>query len=130
MIGPTVELALPMHFSVEADAIYRPLRAEIVTTFNGMKSNPYPGSYATWEIPVLAKYRFAMGFIRPFVEAGPSFRPPAAGLSNYGVTAGAGIEAHLRALKIAPSLRYTHWTPDNPSGIVPNQAEILVGFAF
>jgi hypothetical protein len=130
MIGPTVELALPKRFSVEVDAIYRPLRTETVTTFNGMKSDPFPGSNATWEIPVMAKYRFAMGLIRPFVEAGPSFRLPANNLSNYGFTAGAGIEMHLRMLKIAPSLRYTRWAPDNPNGTIPNQALILVGFAF
>ena len=130
MIGPTVELALPKRFSIEADAIYRPLRTETVTTFNGMKSNPFASSIATWEIPVMAKYRFATGFIRPFVEGGPTFRLPANNLSNYGFTAGAGIETHLRTLKIAPSLRYTHWAPDNPSGTIPNQALILVGFAF
>jgi hypothetical protein len=129
MIGPTVEFGLPKGWSMEADAIYRPLRTETVTTFNGMSSNPSSGSIATWEFPVLAKYSFAVGPTRPFVEGGPSFRLPAADLSNYGLTAGAGIEARLHLLKIAPSVRYTHWASDT-SGSIPNQAEILAGFSF
>jgi hypothetical protein len=129
--GAMVELALPRNFSVEVDAMYRPLRSETVNTFDGTKSNPFAGSIATWELPVLAKYRFSTGFLRPFIEAGPAFRLPAGGqLSNHGVTAGAGVEAHLRVLKIAPEVRYTHWAKDNPpgvSGTIPNQAELLVG---
>jgi hypothetical protein len=43
------------------------------------------------------------------------------------------MEDHLRALKIAPALRYTHWAADNSpgaTGAIPNQAELLVGFSF
>jgi hypothetical protein len=34
-----------------------------------------PDVVVTWEIPVLAKYKFNYSAVKPFVEVGPSFRP-------------------------------------------------------
>ncbi|HYI97695.1 MAG TPA: hypothetical protein VEX68_29415, partial [Bryobacteraceae bacterium] len=94
----------------------------------------------TWQIPVLGKYRFRPeSTIRPLVEAGPSFRlsgnlngyTP----SRYGFTAGGGIDADYKALRIAPVLRYTRWAADSrlwfmDAGTVRNQVEFLVSFTF
>jgi hypothetical protein len=126
-----VELFLPAHWSLETDALYRPFRTETVTSYNGSTSKPYPGSYATWEIPVMGKYRFAVGrVIKPILEAGPSFRI-SSNFSNYGFTAGAGLETSIRIVKIAPVLRYTHWAAGSSyTNAIPNQVELLVGFAF
>jgi hypothetical protein len=125
---------LPKHFSVEVNGLYHPLRSETVITYNGMKGTPYLGSTATWELPVLAKYKFSTHSVKPFVEAGPSFRlPPGGQFSNHGVTMGAGIELQARLLKIAPEVRFIHWAADTPpggSGTIPNQAELLVAFYF
>jgi hypothetical protein len=75
-----------------------------------------------------------MRLVEPFVEAGPSFRlPPGGPFSNHGVTAGAGLEGHLRGLKIAPTLRYTHGAADptpGESGTIQDQVELLAEFYF
>jgi hypothetical protein len=136
-----VELNLPLHLSVEADALYRPLSlASYISLDNGVNTAVARSRVITWEFPLLVKYKFPFPVVKPFVELGPSFR--AAGNMNgtspsgYGVTLGGGVEAHLLRLKIAPQLRYTHWAPDNtsPSLILPvtnqNQVEFLVGLSF
>jgi hypothetical protein len=88
--------------------------------------------------------------VKPFVEAGPSFRAKGSSLSQLsgkGFTFGAGIEAKILKLRIAPVIRYTHWGSDSqgtgiacagvcvaiPAAAPPsqqNQAEFLVGFSF
>jgi hypothetical protein len=132
LVGPAVDLELFNHLSVEVDAIYHPLRSTISGTFNGTMRPNFQGSTATWELPVLAKYAFPLRRVKPIVEVGPSFRLPASGLSNYGVTAGLGFETRFHLLRIAPVVRFTHWAPDsilaNPR-TVPNQAEALVQFS-
>jgi hypothetical protein len=133
LIGPTVEFALPKALSLEVDALYHPLRYFGETTLDGtlVHSSTFNDAI-TWEFPVLAKYKFPVRAIKPFVETGPSFRLPQevnAALATYGITAGAGVEAHLRGIKIAPVFRYTHWASDR-TGATQNQVEVLVGFSF
>jgi opacity protein-like surface antigen len=136
IVGPKVELQLPYRLSVEVDALYRPVSsaAEQVDG-NGMRrSGAY--RYVTWEFPVLAKYKFPIRGLDPFAELGPAFRLPQSltELSLFGVTAGAGVEFGLLSrLKIAPTIRYTHWSPDGfavSSGVHRNQCEFLTGFSF
>jgi hypothetical protein len=111
--GPMVGLILPMNFSLEVNALYRPL-GEGTTT---------------WELPVLAKYKFPGHFLKPLIEAGPAFRLPATGaISNHGITVGAGVELSARLLKIAPEIRFTRWATDLVT--LPNQMELLVAFHF
>jgi hypothetical protein len=113
IIGPMVGLILPLNFSVEINALYRSL-GEGTTT---------------WELPVLAKYKFTGQFLKPLIEAGPAFRLPATGaISNHGVTVGGGVELSARLLKIAPEIRYTRWATDMLT--LPNQVELLVAFHF
>jgi Outer membrane protein beta-barrel domain len=113
IIGPMVGLILPMNFTLEINALYRPLGS----------------GTTTWELPVLAKYKFSTHFMRPLIEGGPAFRLPATGaISNHGVTVGGGIELSARFLKIAPEIRFTRWASDTPT--LPNQVELLVGFHF
>ncbi|MDQ6758407.1 MAG: hypothetical protein M3Z32_00910, partial [Acidobacteriota bacterium] len=60
VIGPTVELRLPFHLGVEADALYRRY------TIGGTVNN--------WEFPILVMYRFSGApLIHPYIAAGPSF---------------------------------------------------------
>jgi hypothetical protein len=134
--GAMAELGLPWHFSLELDGLYRPLGY----TFAGVEpdgtlNSVSPATVVTWEFPVLAKYRFAFRGVRPFVEAGPSFRTTgnlnSTNPSHYGVTAGLGVEMHLHGLNIAPAVRYTHWAADPAHSVqtIPNQLEFLVGFS-
>jgi hypothetical protein len=131
--GPAVEIALPGQLSVEVDAIYHPLRYLSTTSLDGTVLHTERFSQAiTWEFPVLAKYRFGKSSVRPLVELGPSFRLPQqvnSDLSTTGITAGAGVEFRIGALKVAPALRYTHWSSDQ-TGVTQNQATLLVGISF
>jgi hypothetical protein len=86
-----------------------------------------------WGGVILAKYRFRLGKVNPFAEAGPSFRLPVVSLSADGVTAGAGVEMHWHALHMAPAFRFTRWGAGNSvtsSEFARNEAALLVGFSF
>jgi hypothetical protein len=61
--GGMIEFLIRQHFSIEADGLNRRLRYP-----------DDPSVIVTWELPVLAKYRFSSRTLRPFVEGGPSFR--------------------------------------------------------
>lgn len=76
--GPAVELHLPWRLSVEFDALYRSSRANTSFPLHlGPAQNPYlyVSSEKTkiWDFPLLAKYRFSGGTLRPFVGAGASW---------------------------------------------------------
>jgi hypothetical protein len=133
IIGPMLEWSFSPHFSLEADGLFRELH---YTTAHA--GNQYPT--VTWEFPILAKYRpfsYRMGrtAVRPFLEAGPSFRTIGnlnAYPSHTGISAGAGLDFRFSHFDIAPTLRYTRWARDNnPYGINtrPDQIELLVAFS-
>jgi len=73
--GPTVELHLPWRFSVELNALHRSYRSNSSFPF---RLAPDVNAYTTanvhntnaWDFPLLLKYRFQAGSIRPFVSAG------------------------------------------------------------
>jgi|SRR5579863_9690995 len=139
--GAMVELRLPFHLAIEADGLYRPvnLTTHLADSRFGI-DRTFSDDFKTWEFPVLAKYRFASTAFTPYVEAGPSFRALEGGASfqsRYGATLGAGVEARLSVLRIAPEFRFTHW--GNDIGAVGytlidsskrNQVEFLVGITF
>jgi len=135
IVGPMVEVHLPLGLSVEGDALYRPLSFQ-VTRPNIVQST----SFSSWEFPILAKYRFPIPLVKPYVEAGPSFRTIGGqfggNFSNSGFTAGVGIELRLSKFRIGPEIRYTRWGTDSSNAAQlgfssnQNQGEFLVGFSF
>lgn len=147
-VGPLVELSLSPRFSIEGNAITRSIRgvSEVVSgacpTQELRVCSLSHSSGGFWEFPVLVKYRLSTRSWRPFLAVGPSFRlPKETGgfwLSNYGATVGLGVEIPLKRIKIAPTVRYTHWGPDRPrvggaqgnSGIFRNQVQVLLGTSF
>jgi opacity protein-like surface antigen len=127
-IGPMVDIRLPFGVGIEADFLYRRL--------SGTYTEPGFSTAANgnqWAIPVLLKYRFPFPIVRPYLEAGPSFRwvtnvdhqdsclesfcggssanvPQSLTTDNgAGLTIGGGVEAKLLFIRIAPELRYTRW---------------------
>ncbi|MBI4902543.1 MAG: outer membrane beta-barrel protein [Acidobacteria bacterium] len=73
--GPAVELHLPYRFAVEFDALYRTYRQHTSYPFPfGADLNPYQVTgvrkTGAWDLPLLLKYRFRVGALRPFVSAG------------------------------------------------------------
>ena len=141
IVGPMAEIGFPFNVSVEADALYRPLHlanSAIVAPSGTFNSST---SVGTWEFPILLKYRFPtlIPFAKPLLEVGPSFRGGSgadAAPSSHGITLGAGIEAKIIKVKVAPQLRFTRWGADNPAKIFAaprtnvNQVEFLVGLSF
>src|SRR5713226_3919477 len=70
VIGPMVELKLPLGFAIEADALYRPLNLTILSIFAANVDN-----VGSVEFPILAKYHFLhTPVVKPYAEAGPIFR--------------------------------------------------------
>src|SRR5215469_9960339 len=136
IVGPYVEVRLPFRLAVEADALYEHGLYENVT--NGT------GSGSTWQFPVLLKYRFLGGPIRPYVEGGPVFShisdigeiPSLNHQSNFGVSLGGGIELKLFKLRVSPEVRYNGFALtniQNPSSLFhsnKNMAIFLLGIGF
>lgn len=128
VLGPTLELRLPFGLGIELDALYRSVK------------NP---SSSSWEFPILAKYRPpGRGRVRPFVVGGGSFERndvleaaqvgPAATVTGFAF--GGGLEASLGLIRLAPEVRYTHWTGDfsfrGANLTHRNQLEFLVRLTF
>ena len=86
--------------SVEIDALYRPMNLTMAgVSPDGSLNSISPATVVTWQFPALVKYSFGSTAVRPFIEAGPSFRASGnlndASPSTYGATGGIGVEAHL-----------------------------------
>lgn len=135
LLGPALEAPVWKHFFLEVDGIHHAIEVSRRSVLsNGEVFNSFSGREGlTWEFPVLAKYKFQSetGRAHPFVEAGPSFRLLTENSSLFGVSAGAGVEWRLKAVKIAPALRFTHWGPQGyhslSAEIIVNQVEFLAG---
>ena len=152
IIGPFAELRLPFGFGVEADALYRPLSfATQTSSIPGIAQ--FSTRYSTWEFPILAKYRFKFPIVRPYIDAGPSFRTTTSNtsyLSNHGFAIGGGLDVKVLFLHVSPEIRYTRWGSDSNAGTASiaagqnltqfsnqgqarsnvNQVEFLVGISF
>src|SRR5579871_6840868 len=58
LIGPMVELHLPLGFSVNADALYRPLQLVQVTGLPNVTATQVSTDYSSWEVTPVVRYRF------------------------------------------------------------------------
>jgi hypothetical protein len=143
IIGPMLELNLPLGLSVEGDGLYRSVN---ISARSGTGEWFAPGlsstTYGFWEVSVLAKYHAPLPFVKPYLAAGPSFRTVDS-LNGYfstrGVTGALGVELKLLKLRVGPELRYTHWGNDPATAAAVagqslrtnrNQVEFLVGLSF
>src|SRR6476646_826522 len=74
IVGTTGELHLPFGFSVEVDALYRPLNYTEYPV-SDFSSLPVAHAGSDWQFPLLAKYEFHKGIlVHPFVEGGVTYR--------------------------------------------------------
>lgn len=129
--GPYVEFKLPFKFSIEADALHRGY------TFSQLGTVTHSSS---WQVPIVAKYHFLKGPIKPYAEGGISFAhvsdiPQFVNNhnTNFGVVLGAGVQVNLLVLRISPEIRWTGDTVKNFSGVIDsnrNQVAFLVGIGF
>ena len=132
VLGPAVELHLPLGLGIEADLLYRRLQFKTV-------SNTESTGQA-WEVPLLAKYRAPGVLLRPYVAAGYSFRRLAGMELNdrftTGPTLGGGAELRVALVRISAEIRYTRWGSSSFKaafgGLATqlNQADLLLGIMF
>ena len=73
LVGPTVEFHLPARFAIEVDGLYKRVGYEYDQSLvsNTISSRTVANS---WEVPALVKWEILPGPVRPFVDAGASFR--------------------------------------------------------
>ena len=137
LVGPTVEVHLPRHLSIEGDALYGPLSLAAPPSRVGFF--PSIQTYGSWSFPVVGKYRFHLPLVKPYLEAGPTFRTASSPINHYlakaGVTAGVGVEGTAWKIHLSPEVRFVRWGADAPdAGIFyasrRNQAQFLVGVSY
>lgn len=137
--GLSVEIDLAKGFSLEANALRRNLHLQQRFILPGGPSiDSGRLTVSTWQWPVLAKYRLPWrGAVRPFVEAGPSFRtrhnPGPTEPSQFGGTLGAGMEFRFHRFRLSPALRYTRWRYDGDYPRIAtkrDQMELVTGLSY
>jgi hypothetical protein len=150
VVGPALDIGLPLGFGVEVDALYR--REGFQTSFFNGFSEERANS---WEFPMLLKYRLPVPIVKPFAEVGYAprvingsitsgvFSPaPATFISSehlpdsQGLVIGGGVQFAIGRLRLSPGVRYTHWNNTPITGTyvngpgfesTQNQVDIVVG---
>jgi hypothetical protein len=154
-VGPELDINLLFGLGIEIDALYQRLNYESTGNFADEVVHAATTANA-WDFPVLLKWKFGEGPIRPYVSAGPTFRGltsvkqvtsffspnPASETSqppelqnrfSTGFTFSGGLQLLGH---ISPEIRYTRWGWDtfrNTSGLLksnPDQVAFLVGITF
>lgn len=148
IIGPTVQINLPLNLRIEADALYRPYSFSLIGP--GLAARSITNvSAMDWDFPFLLQYRIKtpVPLLKPFVEVGVSFnhladisaaaKNIASGpgtllrQSNAGIVLGGGVDVKIPFIRISGELRYTHQgSADFQALSNLNQAEVLVGVHF
>jgi hypothetical protein len=134
LVGPFAELRIPFGFAVEVDGLYRGTQYTVANSANGVTAI----NSSSWEIPYLAKFRFPIPLLKPFVEAGGAYRhfnnlPPGVTATHNAFVAGGGLELKISKLRISGEVRYLRWGAPPSTDIArlaQSQGEVLFGLAF
>jgi hypothetical protein len=159
VVGPELDIGLPLGFGIEVDALYRRegFQSSYSNIFSGGSSEERANS---WEFPILLKYRLPIPLVKPFVEVGyaprvmngsistlnTSVSPPVQlpAMSEHlpdsqGFVIGGGVQFAIGRLGLSPGVRYTHWNNTPITVVIPNgptwestqdQVDILVGITW
>jgi hypothetical protein len=133
IIGPVAELRVPFGFALEVDGLYRATEYDL-TTNNTTSTVP---AHA-WEIPYLAKFRFPIPLLKPFVSAGGAYRsftdlPTNVTPTHNAFVLGGGMELRISKLRLSGEARWLHWNSPSTNNVVrltENQGEVLFGVVF
>jgi hypothetical protein len=140
VVGPSLQLSLPLSLRFEVDALYRPVSYQL-----NLSQATGPTSAAQWQFPFLLQYRFATPVLKPFLEAGLSFDHlsgitsviPANGQgglqhsSDFGVVLGAGVDLKIPFVRLSGELRFERQAQQEFQAISSlNQAEVVFGAHF
>ena len=145
IVGPTAELHLPFGLGVEIDILYRHFDYNGSGTLAGVvTSSGTTGS--AWEFPLLAKYRFPMKIVHPYVDAGVAW-DTLSGLTQTitdtvlnhtsttttstpaelnttatrGFVMGGGLDVKVLKIHVSPEIRFTRWGAQHfiaPNGLL------------
>ncbi len=133
IVGPVGEVIFPFGLAFELDGLYRAANYQVVS--NSITTNI---NASAWEIPYLAKFRFPIPVVKPFLSAGGAYRT-FTGLPNNLVTPshnafvlGGGVELHVSKIRASAEARWYRWSSAtvNPVALVSNQCEVLFGIIF
>ena len=146
IVGPTAELHLPFGLGVEFDILYRRFDYNGSGTLAGIVTSSSAAGNA-WEFPLLAKYRFPMKVVHPFVDAGVAW-DTLSGLkqaitstvapghttttttstpaelnttATRGFVMGAGLSVKVLVIHLSPEIRFTRWGAQHfidPNGLL------------
>jgi hypothetical protein len=129
IVGPSLEIRLPFHFGLEADALYSRL-GNTFYFFSIANSSDERTVANSWTFPLLAKYRLPVARAQPFLSTGLAPRHAAGQINviHYGYypsdvmfysikwhahdhawVFGGGIEARVSRLRFTPEFRYLRW---------------------
>jgi outer membrane receptor protein involved in Fe transport len=151
VVGPAVDIGLPLGFGVELDALYR--REGFQSSFSNVFGSAFSEERAnSWEFPILLKYRLPVPVVKLFAEVGYAPRVINGSISSQnflvgstmsehwpdsqGLVIGGGVQLALGRLRLSPGVRYTHWNNTPITGVysngpswesTQNQVDILVG---
>jgi hypothetical protein len=133
IIGPVAELRIPFGFALEVDGLYR--SGEYNLTTNNILTNV---DGAAWEVPYLAKFRFPIPLLKPFISAGGAYRtftdlPDNITPAHNAFVLGGGLELRISRLRLSAEARWLRWGQPATFDIVrlsQNQGELLFGIVF
>lgn len=156
LIGPTVEIRLPLRFSIAIDALYKRLGYEYQETTPGVVATRTVAN--SWEFPGTLRWEVLPGPIRPFVGAGASVRhisgisqvrevanvvteinnaPEFNKRNDVGFVFGGGVAFKFGRVRVSPEFRYVRWGSEafrDPARTLlrsnRNQGDFLVGLTF
>jgi hypothetical protein len=134
LVGPAMELRIPFGFAIEVDGLYRGTRYDL----NSANGTTAAINSASWEIPYLAKFRFPIPVLKPFVEGGGSYRtftnlPTNITPSHNAFVLGGGLELKISHLRLSGEARWQRWGQPATNLLVQlgqNQGEVLFGIMF
>ena len=143
IVGPMIELSLPLGFSVEFEAIYH-RHGYSADWFNFAQIEIDRERANSWEFPILIRYKLPVPAVRPFLEAGVAPRTISGTISktltvydvitgqptistataatdwdtSVGFVAGVGVQFGVGRLRLSPEGRYTHWNNRPVNGAI------------
>lgn len=133
VVGPTLELRLPMGLGLSFDILYRGYR--FPSAVSGQESGSTTGRQ--WEFPLMVRYRFPMVMVQPFIAGGPVWQK-LSGLNSTanatGVAFGTGLDIKIPLLHLTPEIRWTHRLSDPVLNSIlkanSNQFDLMLGVTF
>jgi hypothetical protein len=134
IVGPMGEVRIPFGFALEVDGLYRRANYTVTNASAGFASI----DSSSWEVPYIAKFRFPIPLLKPFLAGGGAYRtfnglPAGITASHNAFVAAGGLELRVGKVRFSAEGRYLRWgstPPTDFASLKRDQAEILFGFIF